>query len=181
MLRISFWRELLKCFAILMLLNYLATFLDFAQEVTCDKSVSPTATAEAQRQAAAAAASCHAVFAPITFITLSAWFACCLYWAWFVGGPRRKQLRDALGIPSTDANGACCCHNDSDSCNSDCCVHFWCTCCAIAQETRTILQVELEEQQKRLQNKAGYVPLIEAPADVAGMARPVTPGKELPV
>jgi Cys-rich protein (TIGR01571 family) len=67
-----------------------------------------------------------------------------LVWALFLGGKRRREMRRALNIPREP----CCalCNNDSEYLNDDCCLHYWCTACALAQETRTILHEEATGQ-----------------------------------
>lgn len=128
----------------------------------------------AQRQAEAAYSACAAEFLNYSLACFAASLVCLLYWAVFVGGRRRRQMREALGITTTDHRGTCCscCHSESDYCNSDCCLHFWCTQCAMCQETRTVLEAQREQREADVWAVAdGYIPQVVAPVRDHAMAR----------
>eukprot|EP00878_Enallax_costatus_P000555 GHUV01000652.1.p1 GENE.GHUV01000652.1~~GHUV01000652.1.p1 ORF type:complete len:254 (+),score=51.82 GHUV01000652.1:239-1000(+) len=148
-LHLSFWRELLKFFAIIMLSAWIFDALQWAKLYQClikpffmgldagSQGTELDPEALQQMTAACTTASILENVGALMFLV------CLICWALFVGGKRRRQMREELGIP-VSAEGRCCscCHNSGDHCNDDCCLHFWCMPCAVAQETRTILHEE---------------------------------------
>lgn len=181
----SFWLEALKYVVILGLASLVYRAVRVSEFITCDVAASetldnPAATESEKREATEAYLMCKFKFIGFELVLLAAVLLSAVYWAVFVGGPRRRQIRETLGIPVTDTRGACCssCHNHGDYCNSDCCLHYWCTCCALAQETRTVLEAEREEREVRLTMPAGYTPLMAAPSSGADMERHTTTAGE---
>jgi hypothetical protein len=167
----SLWLETLKYVAIIGVLNFVYFILQVTSDVTCAKAAQAGATHEDKMQKVNM---CRTAFAPYFVVARLALFVCAVYWAMCVGGPRRRQLRQQLGIPPTDPNGQCChmLHDNSERCNDDCCLHYWCMPCALCQETRTVLQVQREQQQTAANTPAGYM-LLQAPlvTDAAAMTR----------
>lgn len=171
MLHKSLWLEALKYVAVLGVVNCIYFILQVTADFTCAKAAEAGTTHEDSMERVSL---CHTAFAPYTVIVRLAVFLCAVYWAVCVGGPRRRQLRQELGIPPTDSNGQCChmAHDNSERCNDDCCLHYWCLPCALCQEARTVLAVQREQQQAAANTPAGYM-LLQAPlvTDAAGMTR----------
>jgi hypothetical protein len=170
-LRKSLWLEALKFVAIIYVVNAVGVVLSITANAACARAAEAGTTYEDRMQKLTM---CRADFAPYLRVAQLAAFVCTLYWAMFVGGPRRRQLRQKLGIPSTDPNGQCChiLHDNSERCNDDCCLHYWCMACALCQEMRTVLHMQREQQQAAANTPAGH-PLLQAPLvmDAAGMTR----------
>jgi hypothetical protein len=101
---------------------------------------------------------------------------CAIAWAVLVGGPRRTELRRLLGISGSGAGGDCCtcCYSGVDKGqSSDCCLHFWCLWCALAQEMRTVMHLQAANKLPEGPPE-GYEPLItKAPTVNGGMLRTV--------
>jgi hypothetical protein len=167
----SLWREALKYFAILGLVNCVGAILQVVADTTCTTAAQAGTTHEDKLERLAM---CRAAFVPYILIVRLAVFVCAVYWAMCVGGPRRKQLRQELGIPPTDTNGQCChmLHDNSERCNDDCCLHYWCLPCALCQEARTVYHMQREQQSAAASMPAGYM-MLQAPlvVDDAGMTR----------
>jgi len=130
----SFWREAALyacCFWILCWVLLLPAYIPIWQ-----------CTLLGSKAAVDACADKHASTAAVFYHTAS--IVPTLVWAMVLGGKRRREMRRALNIPAD----RCCslCHNDSEYLNDDCCLHYWCASCALAQETRTILHQEATGQ-----------------------------------
>jgi hypothetical protein len=174
----SLWLEALKYVALIYALNFVYFILQVTVNATCAKAAQAGTTHEDRMDKLTI---CRTGFAPYFVILRLALFGCTVYLAMCIGGSRRRQLRQRLGIPPTDPNGQCChmSHDNSERCNDDCCLHYWCIPCALCQETRTVLQVQREQQQAAANTPAGYM-LLQAPlvTDAAGMTRAGLPYTE---
>lgn len=162
-LHARFWHQLALYFLLLTLGSWILNGLDWGIVWACrptlaastDADGNPTlplvpANPEACRDFSAAAGVFKGVAGVLVWVALAVW-------AIFVGGRRRTQLREELGIPITD-EGKCCsaCHCSAPLCNDDTCLHFWCIPCALAQETRTILHEEATGQLQPRLLDGGY-------------------------
>ena len=165
----SFWWEVLRFVLILGVVGFVSFGWGMATVLVCPAQIEQGPNSEA-----AQTQSCIAMRAVGNFINFVS-LACALYWAWFVGGPRRTQLRQQLGIPDSGAGGDCCtcCGSPADKgARSDRCLHFWCLCCALAQEKRTVRYLQMAGKLPPPPPE-GYEPLIthQAPDVNVGMNR----------
>lgn len=167
MLGLNRQREALKFIAILGVVAYVYYVVCNMQQPYCEMANYPIQKQSEEKQLIEAIDACL-WYGKVRTLVKVGWVGCLLYWAWCVGGPRRTQLRKALGIPADDPNGACCsCFKtgqESSHINSDCCLHFWCPCCAVVQETRTVLLTEYEKAHLN-----GCEALVQAPSGGSGV------------
>lgn len=187
-LHLSFWHEMLKYIALVLLVPWIYSMVSWIKMYNCyirplmavmqASADGSSGLDPADAEQMAHTCSVGTVLEEIVMVLV---VICLLCWALFAGGKRRRQMREELGIPvSTEGRCCSCCHNSSEYCNDDCCLHFWCMPCALAQETRTILHEEaVGSMPPRLvgagyrSNLAGEM-LLVAPDEVDDMKRSAT-------
>jgi hypothetical protein len=163
----SFWREVGKFLLFFGILGAIRFGIGIAEMATCPTDKSVDGTLPEPGKACLALVSIYA-------ISFYGSIGCVIAWAVFVGGPRRTQLRRLLGIPGSGAGGDCCtcCYSGMNKGQtSDCCLHFWCLWCALAQEMRTVMHLQAANKLPQGPPE-GYEPLITtAPSVDGGMVR----------
>lgn len=175
--RTSFWREVGKFLLVLTLVAVIGGALAGTDAALCP---SPDITTDPASPAAAAAAAearlstkCVAL-ACLLQLVRAASIGCALVWAWYIGGPRRTQMRRLLGIADSGAGGDCCTCGVAGplkGARSDACLHFWCLWCAVAQEMRTVMHLQSVGKLPSAPPE-GYEPLIhKAPSVDGSMSR----------
>eukprot|EP00877_Chromochloris_zofingiensis_P010853 jgi/Chrzof1/6020/Cz17g02040.t1 len=137
-LGLSFWKELGKFVLISttpLMLYYIFYFGAFFPCVMDAANAKKQATMSGQQQqddddvVSYMSSSCKVALIGCVITWYIAALACWVLYGLYVG-KRRSQIKARLGVARND-----------DCCN-DCCLHMWCSCCALAQETRTILHLE---------------------------------------
>ena len=162
----SLWREVLRYVLVLLIAQATFTAIDVAVVLTCTaRGAAAVADAELVK------AECLASYAPLNDLARAVLLVCGLVWAILIGGPRRKELRRALGIPDNTPEGSCCrpCQVKG-VCDDDCCLHYYCLCCAVAQETRTRMEWARAQAAAAAASEARAA-LLEAPHTPLQMAR----------
>lgn len=177
--RTSFWKEVGKFLLIFGVVGLLNFSFGIAQVVTCplppmDDPDAAAAAGGAPPAAPVDPTKACLVLTAITQVLRYASMGCAIAWAVYVGGPRRTQLRQRLGIADSGAGGDCCTcghRGPGKGSSNDCCLHYWCLCCALAQEMRTVMHLQAENRLPEGPPE-GYEPLItQAPAVSGGMSR----------
>jgi hypothetical protein len=172
--RTSFWRETGKFLLVFGIVGLLSIMAAVGQVVTCPidtTALNPDAPAPAEPSGA-----CISWYIVARAMQIAG-VACAVVWALHIGGPHRTRIRKLLGISDSGAGGDCCtcCHRGPDKGSAnDCCLHYWCLCCALAQEMRTVMHYEAVKAQQEGRAPEGYEPLItRAPVVGGGMSRVV--------
>jgi hypothetical protein len=170
--RTSFWKEMFKYVLLFGLIIFINVSFEGARQAAC--------TLPADHQASTGvppmkpSATCAAMSGALDDVVLWVSVGCAVAWAVYIGGPRRTQLRRLLGIADRSAGGdccACCYSSPNKGSGSDCCLHYWCLCCALAQEMRTVMHLKAEDKLPRV-SPEGYEPLLtKAPVFNGGMTR----------
>lgn len=168
LLKRPWWVEALKYVALFFIPALLKLLLQVGVQASCD--------AEAKDPFHGNVACSFFAVAYAAMIPLG--LVCLIIWAMFVGGARRTQIRRMLRIAETRAGGDCCsCMVASPGKGrwSDCCLHFWCVCCALAQEMRTVLHVEEGAPLPAYQEgpPSGYMKVDMEPPAPEDMDRPL--------
>ena len=169
--RTSFWKELGKFLLIFGTYYLLDIIFAIAKASTC--ALPPPVFSEDTSAAPRTPACITSTILSSGIIYVG--FIVCLIWAACIGGPRRTQLRRHLRIAGRNAGGDCCTDwpiGDRGS-SSDCCLHYWCVCCALAQEMRTVMHLQALNKLP-VGPPEGYEPLVAqavAPGVDGGMSR----------
>ena len=163
----SLWREVLRYVLVLTMAAVVCNSINVAVASTCDAHAAAAADADAEL----VRAQCKARYSALSNLTTVVLVVCALVWAISIGGPRRKELRRALGIPDNTPEGSCCrpCQVKG-VCDDDCCLHYYCLCCAVAQETRTRMEWARAQAAAAAASEARAA-LLEAPHTPLQMAR----------
>lgn len=169
--RTSFWKEVGKFCLVLTLVSVINMAFAIAAGATCPTAADTMTQPDIKPPPPTKA--CTVLSSIQMFVNFAA-IGCAIAWAVHIGGPRRTKLRKLLGIPDSGAGGDCCtcCYSGADKGSaSDCCLHFWCLWCALAQEMRTVMHLQAANKLPEGPPE-GYEPLITtAPAVDRGMMR----------
>lgn len=179
--RTSFWREIGKFLLVFGIVGLLSIMAAVGQVSTCpmdSAALNPDpATLNPDAPAPAVPSGACLAWCILARVAQIAGIACGVVWALHIGGPHRTRIRKLLGIADSGAGGDCCtcCHRGPDKGSAnDCCLHYWCLCCALAQEMRTVMHYEAVKKQQEGLAPEGYEPLItRAPVVGGGMSRVV--------
>jgi hypothetical protein len=147
--RTSFWKELGKYLLLFGVYWLLCISFAIAKVSTCplppdQHSTAPHVVPPGPATPVAPPSTTCTTLTVISAVMIYAGFAFAIIWAVRIGGPRRTQLRKRLGIPGFGAGGDCCtdCPIGDNGSSSDCCLHYWCLWCALAQEMRTVMHLQ---------------------------------------
>lgn len=180
--RTSFWWEVGKFLLVFGIVGLMSIMAAVGQVSTCPLDPAAAALIPDAPAPGAPSGACVA-WRILDRVSQIAGIACAVLWALHIGGPHRTRVRKLLGISDSRAGGDCCtcCHmGPNKGSASDCCLHFWCLCCALAQEMRTVMHYEAVKKQQQGLAPEGYEPLItRAPVVGRGMSR--TPVVGVPV
>lgn len=170
LLKRRWWVEALKYMALFYIPAIVKVLLQLAVHTTCKAAPGSPMPDDAS-------AACFFFFT-LYVAVLPLGLICLVAWAVLVGGARRTQIRRMLGIAEARAGGDCCSWMVASPGKgrwSDCCLHFWCLCCALAQEMRTVMHVEEGFSLPAYQEGPadGYCQVAMEPPEMEDMDRPL--------